>query len=76
MSRCAGDPWTGLAATAAAAGRESSRLMQCACRTAAPWYDFQELRYACSASGICMPFIESTPTQANVATRNPQATAT
>src|SRR5690349_3456776 len=45
MSRCAGDPWTGLAARAAAAGREASRLMQCAGRPAAAWYDFQELRY-------------------------------
>lgn len=45
MSRCAGDPWAGLAAKAATVGRESSRLMQCVCRTAAPWYDFQDLRY-------------------------------
>jgi hypothetical protein len=45
MSRCAGDPWTGLAAAAAAARRESLRLIQCACRPVALWYDFQELRY-------------------------------
>jgi|GEM_PF-6412324 len=46
MDRCAGDSWTGLTARAAAAWDESSRLIRCARRTAAPWYEFQELRYA------------------------------
>jgi anti-sigma B factor antagonist len=45
MDTYAGDPWAGLTARVATAWDESSRLIRCACRTAATWYDFQELRY-------------------------------